>query len=231
MKKNTKFKKSQILTFGSFLIFLGLVVLSSGYLKTLKEEVFEEVRISFLDNNNDNNSVVEVKDAADVTNLDEDEVEAPTPSNNNSSSSSNTTTNNKTTFKYNYIGYLEIPKIKLRRGFVSKDSKYNDIQYNVTISYDADYPDVNNGNFILLAHSGDAYISFFAYLYKLKIGDVAYVTYNNVKYKYQLVKIEEQEKTGVIAIHRPNYQVNGLTLITCTKDNDYTQSIYIFELV
>ena len=29
-------------------------------------------------------------------------------------------------------------------------------------------PDVENGNLILMAHSGDAYISFFAYLYIVK---------------------------------------------------------------
>ena len=139
-------------------------------------------------------------DAEDVTNVDDSSLEENTTSSSNNNS--NTTTSNQNTFKYDYIGYLEIPKIRLK-----------------------------NGNFILVAHSGDAYISFFAYLYKLNIGDFAYVTYGGIKYKYQLVKIEEQEKTGVVAIHRPNYQIKGLTLITCTKDNDFAQSIYIFEMV
>lgn len=221
MGKFNKIKKSQILLIGSFLILVGVFILTNGYLKILKEEVYEGVRLSLLDNDNTvsiNNSN-EVNDSQGVSNL------------GTSDNSLNTSNKKPVKRNYNYIGYLEIPKIKLKRGFLNKDSKYNSIDYNIMVSYNADYPDVVNGNFILIAHSGDAYISFFAYLYKLKMGDNAYVTYNGKKYKYQLVKIEEQPKTGVVAIHRPNYEVSGLTLITCTKDNDSTQTIYIFELV
>lgn len=226
MKRDIKFRKSQILIFGSLLIFVGIMVLSMGHLQSLKEEVFEMIRLSFLDNKID--SVDEVTDANEVTNLGESTTEIPSD---NNTSNNNNSSNNSIKYKYDYIGYLEIPKIRLKRGFLNKESKYNDISYNVAVSYDADYPDVVNGNFILLAHSGDAYISFFAYLYKLKLGDFAYVTYKGNKYKYKLVKIEVQPKVGVIAIHRPNYQTKGLTLITCTKDDDYTQTIYIFEIV
>ena len=227
MKKVLKLKKSQILIFGSFLIFVGFGFLLSGHFLFLKEEIFEKVRLSFIENSPIHNN--QVMDAEDVTNVDDSSLEENTTSSSNNNS--NTTTSNQNTFKYDYIGYLEIPKIRLKRGFLSKESKYNDIRYNIMVSYNADFPDVENGNFILVAHSGDAYISFFAYLYKLIIGDFAYVTYGGIKYKYQLVKIEEQEKTGVVAIHRPNYQIKGLTLITCTKDNDFAQSIYIFEMV
>ena len=131
---------------------------------------------------------------------------------------------------YNYIGYLEIPKIKLKRGFVDRNSKYNNIQYNVTISDVANMPDVDNGNFILYAHSGDAYIAYFAFLYKLNIGDYAYVTWNNQKYTYQLVKKEDLPKTGVLEINRPNTNTKELTLITCTKDSDSQQSVYYFDI-
>ena len=91
-------------------------------------------------------------------------------------------------------------------------------------------PDVDNGNFIIYAHSGDAYISFFAYLYKLSIGDHAYVTYNNTKYDYELVKIENLPKTGSLVLTRPNPNTKELTLITCTKDSDSLQSVYYFNI-
>lgn len=214
-------KKSQILLLGSLLILCGVFFLLFGHLLGLKRDVFEDARLKiYFDDVNDSE---EVYDTSNITNVTDnttvvsDNTDVVKPSNNKA--------------RYNYIGYLEVPKIGLKRGFVSKDSKYNNIQYNVTISDAAVFPDVKNGNFILYAHSGDAYISFFAYLYKLNIGDIAYVTYNNVKYKYKLVKIEVQPKSGRIAIHRPNYDVNGLTLITCTKGSDTEQSIYIFELV
>ena len=221
--KNKKIKKSQVLLVGSLLILSGLYFLSYGYFNLLKRDVFEEVRLELSFNNEISEEVYDIVEPNNVVD---------TPVNNSQSSGeSGSTTKPTNTFKYNYIGYLEIPKIGLKRGFLSKDSKYNNIQYNVTVSDVANFPDVENGNFILYAHSGDAYISFFAYLYKLDIGDIAYVTYNGNKYKYKLVKVEVQPKVGVIAIHRPNYNVKGLTLITCTKDSDTEQSIYIFDLV
>lgn len=214
MNKKNNIRRSQILTFGSFIILVGVIVLLFGHLQVLKEEVYESVRLSLLDSV-DNTSEEVVDDTKDITNKSEEQT---------------TTEETKKEYNYNYLGYLEIPKIGLKRGFLSKESKYNNIDYNVTVSEQANYPD-EAGNFILMAHSGDAYISYFRYLYKLKIGNYAYVTYKGVKYKYQLVKIEEQNKTGLVAIHRPRYDVNGLTLITCTKDSDTLQSIYIFELV
>ena len=218
-----KIKKSHILLVGSLLILSGVYFLCYGHLNMLKRDVFEEVRLSLFFNDDHSEEVYDIESNNVVD----------TPDNNDVGSSAENSNSTKptNTFKYDYIGYLEVPRISLKRGFLSKNSKYNNIQYNVTVSDAADFPDVENGNFILYAHSGDAYISFFAYLYKLEVGDIAYITYNNVKYKYKLVKIEVQPKTGKIAIHRPNYNVKGLTLITCTKDSDTEQSIYIFELV
>lgn len=162
---------------------------------------------------------------------DREEVVTPNVENVEADTSEVVTPKPKPNYNYNYIGYLEISKIGLKRGFVDKNSKYNNINYNVTIASTSSYPDVENGNFILMAHSGDAFISYFANLYRLNIGDVAKVTYQKNIYQYRLVKIEEQPKTGVVAIHRDNYNTKALTLITCTKDNDTTQTIYIFELV
>ena len=128
------------------------------------------------------------------------------------------------------MGVLEIPKVGLKRGFYNLDSKYNDIQYNVTLVEGSNMPDVVNGNLILMAHSGDAAVSYFAYLYILKIGDKAYVTYNGNKYTYQIVNIYDVPKTGRVKIVR-SYDKATLTLITCTKNNDKSQTVYILELV
>ncbi len=139
--------------------------------------------------------------------------------------------NNNNVIDYSkYLGVLEIPRIGLKRGFYNTDSKYNNIQYNVTMLGGSNLPDVENGNLILMAHSGDAYISYFAYLWMLSIGDHAYVTYNGRKYDYQIVNIYDVDKNGVAVIHR-NLNRTTLTMITCTKDNDFKQTIYIAELV
>ncbi len=217
-KKTKRIKKSQLVLFGSFLVFIGVVCLSWNHLKYLREQVFEDVRIQMIDDDFESTSDREEVVTPNVENVEADTSEVVTPK-------------PKPNYNYNYIGYLEISKIGLKRGFVDKNSKYNNINYNVTIASTSNYPDVENGNFILMAHSGDAFISYFANLYRLNIGDVAKVTYQKNIYQYRLVKIEEQPKTGVVAIHRDNYNTKALTLITCTKDNDTTQTIYIFELV
>lgn len=129
-----------------------------------------------------------------------------------------------------YLGVLEIPKIGLKRGFYGIDSRYNSIEYNVTLVKGSTMPDAPNGNLILIAHSGDAYISYFAYLWRLNVGDTAFITYNGVQYQYQIVNIYNVEKSGIVAIHR-DVTKNSLTLITCTKDNDHSQTIYIAERV
>ena len=129
-----------------------------------------------------------------------------------------------------YYGVLEIPRISLKRGFYNLDSKYNNIEYNVAMVEGSTMPDVVNGNLILMAHSGTAYIAYFEYLYMLNIGDYAYVTYNGVKYKYRFVNSYQVEKNGNVEIIR-NYDKTTLTLITCTNDNDSSQTVYIAELV
>ena len=111
-----------------------------------------------------------------------------------------------------------------------ENNRYNNIKYNVAMVEGTDLPDVPQGNLILMAHSGDSYISFFAYLYKLEIGDDCYVTYNGGSYHYQIVNIYEVVKNGVVSIRRDKSK-NTLTLITCTKDNNETQTIYIAELI
>ena len=166
------------------------------------------------------------KDNTTINNIDTNNLENIIENNNNNNNSPSKPNKNK--LNYAYIGELFIPKIRLKKGFVSKDSKYNNIEYNVTIANEADYPDVSNGNFILMAHSGNAYISYFDKLYKLQIGDKASVSYNAITYNYVLTNIYTQAKNGMVSIYRnPNKKV--LTLITCTHNDDTTQSIYIFE--
>ena len=144
----------------------------------------------------------------------------------------NDSTNNSQTVKpqNNYIGTIEIPKINLKKGFVSPNSKYNDINYNVTIIEGFDYPDVKNGNFILAAHSGTGPQSFFKNLYKLSNGDIVKITYKNKVYKYEIKKIYTQKKQGYLTIYR-NINKTTLSLITCTKDSKTLQTVYIAELV
>lgn len=218
MQERSNKIKGQLFKVGFFLLIVGGIVFFSIPLLKIKDQVFEEMRLAIfrLDINSDNTTINNVN----TENLD---VTVSEPSTDN-------TTEEQSSPSYSYIGELSIPDIRFQRGFVAKESKYNNINYNITIAEEADYPDVSNGNFILMAHSGNAYISFFDKLYQLQIGALANVSYNAVTYTYKLVKVYTQAKTGKVAIYR-NPNVKTLTLITCTHNDDYNQSIYIFEEV
>ena len=209
-------RKSQLLFIGSFLVFIGIFTISYNHLVFLKDQVFANMKIAMLDLGNVSQD--EIQDEIDVP-----EVE-------NVSDGTVYQQNEKEIDYSRYVGVLEIPKISLKRGFYNTDSKYNNIEQNVSMISGSSMPDVPNGNLMLMAHSGDAYISFFAYLYRLKIGDTAYITYQGNRYKYQIVNIYTVPKTGKVAIYR-DYNKTTLTLITCTKNDDTTQTVYIAELV
>lgn len=129
----------------------------------------------------------------------------------------------------NYIGYLEIPKIKFKRGFYDTSSSLNDVEANIEVIKGSSMPDVLNGNLIIAGHSGTGWKAFFKDLYKLELNDEATVTYNGSNYIYKIVNIYKEKNTGTIGIRR-NYNKNTLTLVTCTKDDSSTQTIYILEL-
>jgi len=128
-----------------------------------------------------------------------------------------------------YIGYLTIPKINLKKGFLDMRSELNNIEQNITVITGSSYPDKEKGNLIIAAHSGSGWKAFFNDLYKLSTGDIAEVSYKGKKYTYKIVNIYKQDKTGTIAIYR-NYDKTTLTLVTCTNFDSKTQTVYIAEL-
>ena len=130
--------------------------------------------------------------------------------------------------KINYIAVLKIPKIKLVRGLVDRNSYLNNVKYNVEILKDSASPEEQNGNVILAAHSGNARISYFRNLDKLVLGDDISLEYKSTIYKYKIVDIYLIDKTGTAEIIR-NKNKNTLTLITC-KHNTNKQIIIIAEL-
>lgn len=135
----------------------------------------------------------------------------------------------KKTSNYNYIGVLEIPKINIKRGFLNIKDKGNNVNKNLQVIKGSDMPNVKNGNLIIVAHSGNSYISYFKNLHKLSNDDVAYVYFNNIKYTYKVAGKYDAEKNGKVTIHRDNKK-NTLTLITCSQTDKTKQIVYILEL-
>lgn len=127
-----------------------------------------------------------------------------------------------------YIGILKINKIGLEKGLVDKTSSYNNVNQNIQILKESDMPNVDKGNLILAAHSGNGRVAYFRDLHKLKINDLVNVYYEGINYVYEIVNIYEIEKTGEAHIIR-NASKTTLTLITC-KDNEEKQIIIVCEL-
>ncbi|MEG0826236.1 MAG: sortase [Bacilli bacterium] len=118
-----------------------------------------------------------------------------------------------------YIGLLEIPKIALKKEIIDINSKDNHVDKNIqTISLEAN-------NYILAAHNGNTANSYFKNLDKLRINDYIYLYYNNKKYTYLLYDIYEVKKLGFIKLKIVNQSI--ITLITCKKNNNYLQVIYV----
>ena len=208
-----RYHKNAKITLSILFIFAGIGLISYTYFDSIKSNVYNEMNIRYLEQ-----QIVLSEPLEEIV------VETPT------TEIVTTTTKVTVDSRDNYIGYLEVPDVNIKRGFVSLDSKYNSVGYNVMLIEGSTMPDVKNGNLILAAHRGNSSVSFFNDLYKLDRRDKAIVTYNGKKYTYELVTSYEESKDGVLTIKR-NADVSTLTLITCTRKNKKTQTVFIFELV
>lgn len=228
-----KYKDGILLVIGTMLIILSLCLIFYDKIELLKNNVFDEIELEKYRENNKEESVKENDDATLITDADTDYVEDETGNDNNIiptvvPKAPSESVQEK--IKKEYIGYLEIKKINLKQGLVSKNSYYNNVKYNIQMLQTSDYPDKSLGNVILAAHSGSGYLAFFKNLYKLSLNDEANVYYKNYIYKYKIVNIYNVPKNGKVKVVRDVHK-NTLTLITCTYKSKTEQTVYILELV
>ncbi len=204
--KNKRISPSETAFIGAIITLIGGFFISYNYIESQKIMAYDYMANAFYDGNqvtvaeNENNQTEEKKEGL-----------------------SGEITND-------YIGYLNIPKINLTKGFLDNRSSENDVEKNILVVEGSNYPDVDKGNFILAGHSGTGWKAFFNDLYKLSAGDTAKITYKDKTYTYQITNIYKQPKTGKLAIYR-NYDKTTLTLITCTNNDSTTQTIYTAELI
>ena len=201
-----KLQKNAKITLTILFIFIGIVLLSYNYLGSIKSNLFNEKNIELLSQ--------QIELPEEVMNVEEeDEPDITT----------------QVTPQTNYIGYLSVPDVNIKRGFTSLDSPDNKLSKNILLVKGSSMPDVKNGNLILAGHNGRSKVSFFNDLYKLQDGAHAYVTYNGKVYDYTLKNRYDVPKVGTITVRR-NGDVNTLTLITCHRTDNHTQVVFIFEL-
>lgn len=208
MKRNNL--KYQIAA-GVILVICGTLVLLSDYIKDKRDVVFSEMNLVLSSINMDEN-------LNNQDNITSDESEEPKEEKNDN-------------YTYEeYLGIVDISKIGLYKGFYNKNSNLNNVKFNLYVLPESNYPDTESGNLIIAGHSGNYNNSYFANLYLLELGDTVNIHYNNKNYVYKIDKIYNEEKTGRVRILR-NKSKTTLTLITCTKDDNYHQTIYIAYLI
>lgn len=129
-----------------------------------------------------------------------------------------------------YDAILVIPKINLKSGIFKIDDKRNNIEENIMIHYSSTYPDKENSNTILIAHSGSGKKAFFKDLDKLNNDSLIEFYYKHIKYIYKINNIYKIEKNGTAPIIRDKNK-KTITLITCDSEDKTKQIVYIGYLI
>ena len=199
---------------GVVLIFVGITLLLSNYISDKRDQVFSSMNLELS------------KEVPELTKKDDKKEEKKEKK--KEEVSDNTGSSQDANYE-SYAGTLEISKIGFNKGFYAKGSSLNNVKFNIKILDVSSYPDEDRGNVIIIGHSGNYSNSYFANLYKLSVGDSAVINYNSKKYTYKIVNIYNDDKDGTVTVYRDETK-STLTLITCTKDDDTKQTIYISEL-
>ncbi len=202
-----KLSNRTVVIIGFLAIGIGIFLLTYDYFTGKKEKAYEKINISLYseqDGEKIDNTPQNIA-AADISTTVE-------PSNGGQ-----------------YLGILKIDKINLEQGFYDKGNPLNNVGKSVTLLDPSNYPNQKNGNTILVAHSGTSYLGYFRNLYQLNKGDLATIKYKGNTYVYKIVNIYNENKDGDVMIYR-NKNKTTLTLITCTKNSNTLQTIYIAEL-
>ena len=149
-KKEKQPKTSTVLLFSIIVFILGLYLISYNYLVSKKEKIYSKMNLLLYDD--------ETPKTIENVNSNDNDV-------NNEQKEEQKEKQKDKKLSYNYIGKLQIDKINLNRGFLDISSPYNNVNRNITVIDKSSYPDVENGNLIIAAHSGNCPICYFDKLY------------------------------------------------------------------
>ena len=128
MLKRIKFKNSSALLLGIILISTGVFIGFLEFFDEKRNKAYSDMNILLYENEEPENIATEEQIEQNKDELSEDEgIEEPIEE-------------SKEQTNYNYIGILEIPKINLKRGFLDLNSKYNNVNYNITVIKGSTFP-------------------------------------------------------------------------------------------
>lgn len=225
-----KLTNRQFIAIALVIIMCGIAIIGHDYFLAKKSKIYEEMSILL----SQEPGAVEPVEGENNTSRIINNTTSNSSTSSNSSNSANDPSGRvkKSTYTYNYIGRLKIPSINLNRGFVKYGTTGNNVNQNIAIMSGSKYPNVKGSNFIIAAHNGSGWNAYFTNIDKLKLGDMAYVTYKGKEYSYVLKKIySDPKKDRKVTIYKTNNKKH-LTLVTC-KRPDYKKYylVLVFELV
>ncbi len=114
-----------------------------------------------------------------------------------------------------YIGYLDIPKLKLSYP-VGEEWNYPALRASPCRYEGSVYKD----NLIICGHN---YARFFGYLYRLSPGNkITFTDMNGNVFKYKVISLEQLKPTDVTAMSEGEWD---LTLFTCTYSTRYRVTV------
>ncbi len=112
------------------------------------------------------------------------------------------------------IAKLTIPAISLEQYLYDKDDDRSNLDERLIFLQSSDYPYEEKGNVVIVGHSGFGEVAYFKNLYRLKLGDIIILNYNNKEFIYKIVDMYKVYKTGEVEIVRDSNK-KAITLITC----------------
>ena len=150
-----KYNSKRFLVVVSILIIvLGFFFISYDYLLSKKDKVYDKITLEIekVQEINDN-TLKNDDDLSDKNDTIKDIINNDNKEPNNNSTPSKPSSGDNTIY-YDYVGVLEIPKVNLKKGFVSIDSKYNNVNKNIEIMKESSYPDVDGSLMVMASHNG-----------------------------------------------------------------------------
>lgn len=207
-----RLNNKQFVTIALIIVLCGIAIIGHDYFMSKRENAYEKMSIML---SQEPEYVEEVTD---------------TQSDNQPSVGDTSGKVKKKKITYNYIGRLKIPTIGFNRGFVAYGTSGNNVDQNIAIMQGSTYPNNDYSNFILAGHNGSRWNAFFSKIDRLKLGDMAYVTYKGKQYSYKLVKKYKDRQGDGVTLYRHSAK-KQLTLITCSRPDYQTYYlVLVFEL-
>lgn len=122
-----------------------------------------------------------------------------------------------------YYGYLKIPKINMKLGFFTQNSKLNDVNKNIEL-IETNIIDT----YLIAGHSGSGNLAYFNDLRYLNIGDELMLEFKDKTKKYIVKNVRKEIKDGNISIKKES---GWLILTTCDQIDKGYQLIIEGKLV